>query len=131
VSSGPAGGSRVLGRVFEAASLSRRTSSPARWNAPALPALALGAVLLAALASVDPAVLCVLPALALALLLTLRRYPGERILARRAPVALRRRSAASAGAPPTRFVICRPRGRLLLAFSLAVRPPPAALLAAG
>jgi hypothetical protein len=117
--------------VFETTRLSRGTSSPARWNAPALPALALGAVLLVALASVDPAVLCVLPALALPLLLTLRRYPGERILARRAPAVPRRRSTASADAPSTRFVICRPRGRLLLAFSLAVRPPPAALLAAG
>jgi hypothetical protein len=120
-----------VGRVFETTRLSRGTSSPARWNAPALPALALGAVLLVALASVDPAVLCVLPALALPLLLTLRRYPGERILARRAPAVPRRRRAASADAPSTRFVICRPRGRLLLAFSLAVRPPPAALLAAG
>ncbi len=46
----------------------------------ALPALALVAVLLAAIVSIDPSVLCILPALALALLLSLRRYPGERVL---------------------------------------------------
>jgi hypothetical protein len=124
-------GSTVLARVFETTRLSRGRRSRARWNAPALPALVLGTALLVALASVDPAVLCVLPALALPLLLALRRYPGERVLARRAPHPPTRRGGASAAAPRTRFVICRPRGRLLLAFSLAVRPPPAALLAAG
>ncbi len=102
------------------------------WGRVALPALAATAVVLAALASLDPGVLCVLPALALALLLALRRYPGERTLA-----ALRR---SREGAPQPRACAPRsplrwsgpsvPRGGLLLACSLANRPPPGALLPA-
>ncbi len=87
-------------------------------------------VLLVALASIDPSVLCVLPALALALLLALRRYPGETALmalagrdrselSRRATSALTR--SRRWGGPML------PRGGLLLACSLATRPPPAAL----
>ena len=99
----------------------------------ALSALALGVLVLAVLGLLlDPTVLCVLPVLALALPLALRRYPGERILARRTFQERRPRRAASQARPVPGFLICAPRGRLLLAFSLAVRPPPAAaLLTAG
>ncbi len=86
-------------------------------------------MLFAAIASVDLSVLGVLPALALALLLALRRYPGERTL-----VALRRaREGARRGASPTLTGprLWRgpavPRGGLLLACSLANRPPPRTL----
>jgi hypothetical protein len=108
-------------------------SSLARWSRVALPALAAVVALLVALASIDPSVLCVLPALVLALVLALRRYPGENTLvalrrhrrhgrARRTPSALRR---------PRRWLgRVVPRGGLLLACSLADRPPPPVALAA-
>ncbi len=93
---------------------------------------ALGAMssLIAALGWIDPSALCVLPALALALVLALRRYPGERMLAaarsrRRPRRRARRRSArAPAPAPPAsgrRAAACCSRARC------AVRPPPAGL----
>jgi len=94
--------------------------------------LALGstAVALVALASIDPSILCVLPALSLVLLLALRRYPGENALvalaARRSPGPARRIRAglrlSGRWAGPA-----IPRGGLLLACSLADRPPPLAL----
>lgn len=70
--------------------------------------------------------LCLLPALALACALAFKRYPGERLL-----VALRERRRARW--PRVRsFVSARARaltvaahGGLLMARSLAVRPPPA------
>jgi hypothetical protein len=76
--------------------------------------------------------LCLLylaPALALAAMLLLRRYPGERLL-----VALRRRSAMPRTRTrarlrsPSHPVLRVPRGGLLMAFALAVRPPPAPLV---
>jgi hypothetical protein len=84
---------------------------------------------LAALAAwIDPAALCVLPALALLALMALRRYPGEHVLAT---------LAAARRASPRRAVSNRPlvpsveqllpRGGLLLATALAVRPPPRAV----
>ena len=73
--------------------------------------------------------LFLVPALALALLMALRRYPGERrlaaIAARRRPAGRRRervvRVLAARG-----FVALRPRGGVLMALSLATRPPPGA-----
>jgi hypothetical protein len=72
--------------------------------------------------------LCVLPALLLALTLLARRYPGERLLvAARAARCARRwsraRSQVRRRATPTVMIV---RGRLLLARSLAERPPPRA-----
>ncbi len=93
----------------------------------ALPALGATVVLLVALASIDPSVLCVLPALVLALALALRRYPGEGALL---ALARRRRQEPPRGISSTlRRVRCWtgpavPRGGLLLARSLATRPPP-------
>lgn len=95
----------------------------------ALPALAATVVVLVALASIDPSVLGLLPVLALALVLALRRYPGEGALL---ALARRRRHEAARGISPTlRRVRCWtgpavPRGGLLLACSLANRPPPGA-----
>jgi hypothetical protein len=93
-----------------------------------LTAIAIGT---AGLTMVDPSVLCVLPALVLCVPLLFRRYPGECLLARRgcrAGHAPRRAgSAGRRGRPPAhRF----PRGGLLIARHLAVRPPPPPLLAA-
>jgi hypothetical protein len=85
----------------------------------------------AALVMIDPSALLLQPALALAVLLAARRYPGERTL-----VAL----SASRGRPrvqapssielPCSAEIALPRGGLLLGRSLAVRPPPTAAPAA-
>jgi len=102
-----------------------------RWSAAALPALGVMAILIAALAWIDPTVLCVAPALALALLLALRRYPGERLLAGLSPGRRPcRRGAPRRAAPRRRVALARPRGGLLIACSLADRPPPRVALAA-
>ena len=73
------------------------------------------------------------PALALALVMLARRYPGERRIvalgarcrrsAPRRPAVMRVLSAPS-GRAPWALV---PRGSALLACALATRPPPAAL----
>jgi hypothetical protein len=79
------------------------------------------------------ALLCLLPALALAMALLARRYPGERVL-----LALRRdaqpaRWPRPRSCTPTRAcarVVSRiVRGGRLIGCSLAVRPPPAAIAA--
>ncbi len=67
-----------------------------------------------------------LPALLLLLVLLTRRYPGERALLARADGShLRtRRHIVEAGACSPRPTTVPPRGGLLIAASLAVRPPP-------
>jgi hypothetical protein len=97
----------------------------------ALTGLAALAVAAAVLASADPSALCALPALALPLLLALRRYPGERVLV--GVARPRRRSPRPRASAPTgaRLEFPRPRGSLLLGRALAVRPPPRAAFAAG
>jgi len=68
------------------------------------------------------------PALILVAALLARRYPGERLIVRLAgsPVRARRRARPHALKPRVHIVALVPRGGLLLARSLAVRPPPAA-----
>ena len=95
--------------------------------------LGLAAVTIAvlAVASSDPAALCALPALVLPALFALRRYPGERILAVLSAEHHRRRRRPRSSVPlVVRVEVALPRGGLLLARSLAVRPPPRASLAA-
>lgn len=97
----------------------------------ALVALVLIALAAIALTSLDPSALRALPALVLPLLLVLRRYPGERILV----VLSSARSRRPRIAPALARWRARPRGELprgglLLACSLAVRPPPGAALPA-
>ncbi len=80
------------------------------------------------LVGVHSDVLLAVPALALALPLLAGRYVGEERLARLAAafVVVRRRAAqvlAPAGGRPRHRL---PRGGRLIAFSLAVRPPPPA-----
>jgi hypothetical protein len=69
------------------------------------------------------------PALAFALVLLARRFPGERQLnalaARRRPRRLRAPARVVATARAPWAVV--PRGSALLARALATRPPPAAL----
>ncbi len=92
----------------------------------ALLAIAVLVVTMAGLVVLDPNALCLLPALALAVPLLLRRYPGERILtvlcATRRAHWPRPRLSVPRGA--RRFVVA-PHGGLLIARALAVRPPPA------
>jgi hypothetical protein len=66
-----------------------------------------------------------MPALLLALTLLARRYPGERLLlAARVARRSRRPRPRSAAPRRPRLVAAVARGGLLLARSLAVRPPP-------
>ncbi|HST55653.1 MAG TPA: hypothetical protein VLJ42_07135 [Solirubrobacteraceae bacterium] len=69
--------------------------------------------------------LCLLPALVLGGVLLARRYPGERLLLRiarnRRPQSGRAQAFRSAS---THRLTHMPRGGLLMAFALAVRPPP-------
>jgi hypothetical protein len=78
-----------------------------------------------AAAADSTALLCLAPALLLACLLSAKRYPGARKLvawsARRRPRARRARSVRSARSRPLRATV---HGGLLIACSLAVRPPP-------
>jgi hypothetical protein len=70
--------------------------------------------------------LCLAPALLLALALLARRYPGERLLATLAGRERRRRVRPGPIRSSSRSAeIHVPRGALLMAFALAVRPPPA------
>lgn len=92
---------------------------------------AAGALLLAAavvLAQPEVA-LTLAPAIALALLLIGGLFPGERVVRRlQARFAARPRRRSRTAAPPRRYGF-RPRvGRLLIAFALANRPPPPALV---
>jgi hypothetical protein len=94
----------------------------------ALIALTIGAL---ALVRLDPGVLCALPAIVLPVLLALRRYPGERILTVLSRARRERPERSRSGVPSaTRWQGAVPRGGLLLACSLADRPPPSASLAA-
>lgn len=76
-------------------------------------------------------ILWLLPALALAATLLARRYPGERTLARfAAPTCQTRWERPRASVPrAARSFVVVVRGGLLIARSLAVRPPPVALAA--
>jgi hypothetical protein len=99
------------------------TSPPRRVLAACM--LAAAGVLCARIGVSANAILCLAPALALAGMLGLRRYPGERILTslRRRARGPRPRTDASAPAIKHRDAAI-PRGALLMAFALAVRPPP-------
>ncbi len=76
------------------------------------------------------ALLCLLPVAAIALPLLARRYPGERLLlaARRERTSRLRRPLLAVVSHGRELVVAA-RGRELIARSLAVRPPPAALAA--
>jgi len=89
-------------------------------------------LLLAAVVGIDPAGLLYLgPVLVLfaALLARPRRYPGQRLLVRLAGAGARARKRARslARTPRARIAVMVARGGLLMARSLAVRPPPVAI----
>jgi hypothetical protein len=108
------------------------TSQRARHRCVLIAIVCVLAIAALALLRLDASALCALPALALPLLLALRRYPGERFVAALSRARRVRRPRAPQGAcPAPRAFIAVPRGGLLLARSLAVRPPPRASLAAG
>ena len=72
------------------------------------------------------------PVLAIVAALLARRYPGERLIVRLVGSPVRARGRARtplAVEPRTQVAALVPRGGLLLARSLAVRPPPAAVRA--
>jgi hypothetical protein len=76
------------------------------------------------------ALLYLLPALLLLVLLIARRYPGQRqlvALARKKREAWPRRPGLAPR--PPRVATTLPRGGLLIACSIAVRPPPASSVA--
>jgi hypothetical protein len=106
------------------------------WRPPRslLALLPVGVLVLAAAVVVvillDPGALRALPALALPALLALRRYPGERMLVVLSEPRRSRRRRPQSTPIPARPRIAMPRGGLLLALSLAVRPPPGVPLAA-
>ncbi|HVC84238.1 MAG TPA: hypothetical protein VNC12_03205 [Solirubrobacteraceae bacterium] len=87
-------------------------------------------VLASAVAGANASVLLyLLPALALAAPLILRRYPGERRLLALIAGRSRPRRGLGARAPSSaRRGTLVPRGGLLIACSLAVRPPPRPLI---
>jgi hypothetical protein len=73
--------------------------------------------------------LCIAPALALAAALFARRYPGERLLLAKGTRRRTPRLWPARVLAPLRPTLARvPRGGLLIASELAVRPPPLALL---
>jgi hypothetical protein len=135
VSERPDGGrprSRVAGVVPVRANPSGADRLRARRPVLAVALLAALALALAVLASLDPNALCLLPALALAAPLILRRYPGERTLAGLCASPRPRWQRPRSSSPLGRAVLAlTPRGGLLLARALAVRPPPASSLTAG
>ncbi len=88
------------------------------------------ALTLALLGSTD-ALFFMAPALLIAVPLFAGRYLGESLierLARRRDRPHRRRTAAGPSLPRLGAPVGPPRGARLIAFSLAKRPPPAALL---
>jgi hypothetical protein len=69
--------------------------------------------------------LCLLPAIALAAPLIARRYPGEQVLLALGAACPEPRAQLSRSVPSGLCHLARvPRGGLLIASSLAVRPPP-------
>jgi hypothetical protein len=87
--------------------------------------LALTAVAILLAGAAGPAVLAhLLPALLLIALLAAGRYPGERRLARSRREARPPRAAATRPPAPAIPAAWAPRGGLLMARGLAVRPPP-------
>jgi hypothetical protein len=104
--------------------MSRRTSL--------LVAVLAGAIVLA-LAATDASgsgLLCLLPVIVLAAPLIARRYPGEQVLLALGAARHEPRSQSSQSVPSGLRHLARvPRGGLLIASSLAVRPPPSLPLA--
>jgi hypothetical protein len=101
----------------------RSRASKRTWALLAVGGLAIGVL---ALTGIDAGALCLLPALALAVPLAMRRYPGERILASLSNTRRSRWPRPRSSSPHgERGFTVAPHGGLLIARALAVRPPPA------
>ena len=117
----------------------RRRSLRGSWRAPRALAFALAGVLALLIGGLHPSLsglhpslsvdlLTVLPALALAALMLVRPYPGERAIARlRSRRTQRPRLAAGASLPGPCFAELAVHGGRLIAHALAGRAPPATL----
>jgi hypothetical protein len=95
------------------------------WPVAAVLTLGVAAVVCAGEGRIGSDLLGLLPALLIGAALFARRYPGERLLiaCRTRPTARRSRPGLAAR-PLGRHFSAVPRGGLLIAFALAVRPPP-------
>jgi len=104
--------------------------APRRWLRFAF-FLSLVAIVALAFAAGDVGMLGLAPALLIALLVSRRRYPGARLLVAMRARALQRSPRRGLSPLPAtgRAVVPAPRGGMLLARSLAHRPPPRLLLA--
>lgn len=96
----------------------------------AIAGLALVALVAVALALLGSSALHFAPALALAVPLLRRRYPGEALIARLSAARAPRRVRPRRSVPRPRPLAARllPRGGELIGSALAVRPPPAGAL---
>jgi hypothetical protein len=117
--------------VFGRSNANGRIGWPARRRSVTLLCVGALTVAVVVLAWADASALRALPALLLPALLAVRRYPGERVLAVLSEPRRERRRRPRSRKAPARPQILMPRGGLLLARSLAVRPPPGVLGAAG
>jgi hypothetical protein len=96
----------------------------------ALCVLALGWLAVTSVIGLSVGFLFLMPALILALPLLAGRYVGAERLSRFARArSPRKRRAAAASLTPRGWGLVPPRGGLLIAASLAVRPPPLAISA--
>ncbi len=88
--------------------------------------VALGCAAAVAVAGGDAGMLALAPALLIAALVSRRRYPGAKLLIamRSRALGIARRRGLARIAATGRAVVVAPRGGLLLACSLAHRPPP-------
>jgi hypothetical protein len=117
--------------VFAALEHAQVTAMRLPRRAAAIAAVAALIITAVALVVLDPSALSAGPAIALLILLAARRYPGERALIALSVSGDRPRPRRLSAAQPHRDAeIATPRGGLLLACSLAVRPPPAPVAAA-
>jgi hypothetical protein len=96
-------------------------------GSPVVAMLALAALSLAlvALVALDANALCLVPALAIAVPLLMRRYPGERMLGGMSMRGVRWPRLRACVPHGERRFASAPHGGLLIARALAVRPPPA------
>ena len=95
-------------------------------------AAAAAILLTGVVAGTGAGLLTVLPFLLLLGALGCGRYPGEAVLTRIRGYLPRRSRRAPAVRPPTRVVrSCGPRGSALIAWGIAVRPPPGRRLSFG
>ena len=102
---------------------------PRRLLSATLVGVALGAIVAGSLVGLGGPLAYALPPLLLLVALALRRYPGERVLLALMARSRRKhpRAALVRALARSQRRVVPPRGGQLIAFSLAVRPPPLSL----